>query len=795
MRIAILGGGPAGLYFAILMKQAHPGHDITVYERNRADDTFGFGVVFSDQTLETFERYDRPSHQAITANFAYWQDIEVRFRGTTHRIGGNGFCGCARRTLLMLLQDRARSLGVRLEFRTEIHDVAQLQASDTPPDLIVAADGINSAVREAHAQHFQPSTDLRPNKFTWMGSTRPLDAFTFSFRETPHGIFIAHAYQYEPGRSTWVLETDAATFARAGLDKLDEDASARFMETVFAEDLDGHKLITNRSLWRSFPMIRTARYAWNNIVLIGDAKATAHFSIGSGTKLAMEDAIALFEAFRAHPSATEAASVTQTQSVTKALAAFDRSRRDDVERTQHAADVSLVWFEHLDRFAHMDAQQFAFGLMTRSRSITYDNLRLRAPDFVDRTDAMFADQVRAHGFTVDAKKPLPPMFQPLKLRGMVLANRVVVSPMCMYSATDGIPGEWHRVHYGSRAIGGAGLVFTEMTDVSPDARITPGCAGIWSDAQEQAWAGIVAFAHANSAARLCMQLGHAGRKGATRLMWEGMDRPLPRGAWDIMAPSPLPYYAESQVPRAMDRTDMDRVTADFAQAARRADRAGFDMIELHAAHGYLLATFLSPLTNRRTDEYGGSVENRLRFPLEVFRAVRAAWPDDKPMSVRISAHDWAEGGITGAEAVAMSRAFADAGCDLIDVSSGQTVADARAVYGRMFQVPFSDQIRNEAGLATMCVGNITSADQVNTILAAGRADLVALGRPHLANPFFTLHAAARYGVELPKIPPQYAPGAQQIYRLEQQNAAELADLRRKAAPKAPIPQAPARAAE
>lgn len=765
MRIAILGGGPAGLYFAILMQQAWPGHAITLYERNQADDTFGFGVVFSDQTLETFRAYDEPSYRAITAAFAYWQDIEVRFRGTTNRIGGNGFCGCARRTLLMVLQDRARALGVRMEFGTAV-DVGALEA-----DLVVAADGINSATREAHAEHFRPTVDVRPNRFAWMGSTKPLDAFTFSFRETAHGIFIAHAYQYEPGRSTWVLETDPGTFERAGLATMTEGESAKFMEGVFAADMEGHGLITNRSVWRSFPMIRTASYVHGNTVLLGDAKATAHFSIGSGTKLAMEDAIALFNAFRAHAT------------VPDALAAFDRGRRDEVERTQHAADVSLVWFEHLQRFAHMDPQQFAFGLMTRSRSITYDNLRLRAPDFVDRTDAMFAGQVRAQGF---AAKTVPPMFQPFKLRGMVLSNRVVVSPMCMYSARDGVPGDWHRVHYGARALGGAGLIFTEMTDVSAEARITPGCAGIWTDEQEDAWAGIIGFAHGNSAAKVCLQLGHAGRKGATRLMWDGMDRPLPAGAWDIMAASALPFYAESQVPRAMTRADMDRVREDFVSATRRAERAGFDMVELHAAHGYLLATFLSPLTNRRDDAYGGSVENRLRFPLEVFRAMRAAWPDDKPISVRISAHDWAEGGISAGDTVAIAEAFADAGCDLIDVSSGQTVSDSRAVYGRMFQVPFSDQIRNEAGLATMCVGNITSADQVNTILAAGRADLVALGRPHLANPCFTLHAAARYGIELPRTAPQYGPGIQQVFRLEQAAAAELAELRRKAAPKAPV---------
>ncbi len=779
MRIAILGGGPAGLYFAILMKHADPAHDITVYERNRADDTFGFGVVFSDQTLETFERYDRPSFEAITREFAYWQDIEIRHKGTVHRIGGNGFCGCARRTLLMLLQARARFLGVRMEFR---HEVAGLEEV-ADADLVVAADGINSAVRERHAAHFRPAVDMRPNKFTWMGSTKPLDAFLFSFRETEWGVFIAHAYQYEAGRSTWVLETDEATWRRAGLDQMDEAASARFMEGVFAADLDGHGLITNRSLWRSFPMIRSGSYVMGKVVLLGDAKATAHFSIGSGTKLAMEDAIALFESLRAQPAVPEA------------LAHFEATRREEVEKTQHAADVSLVWFEQVRRFWGMDPVQFAFGVMTRSKSITYDNLRLRAPEFVAETDRMFARLVAAQGFDVDVAKPLPPMFQPMALRGTVLANRVVVSPMCMYSAQDGVPNDWHMVHYGSRAIGGAGLLFTEMTDVSAEARITPGCTGIYTDEQETAWARITAFVHARSQAKMCLQLGHAGRKGATRLMWEGMDRPLPVGGWDIVAPSPLPYYPDSAVPREMTRADMDRVVADFGQAAVRAERAGFDMLELHCAHGYLLATFLSPLTNRRTDAYGGNLASRLRFPLEVWDAVRAAWPGTKPMSMRISASDWAEGGITTAEVMAICQAFADHGCDLIDVSSGQTVHDSRAVYGRMFQVPFSDAIRNEAGLATMCVGNITAADQVNTILAAGRADLVALGRPHLANPYFTLHAAAQYGVTMLPCPPQYQPGKQQLFRTEEQARRELEELRRKAKPKVTVVPQAARAAE
>ena len=769
MRISILGGGPAGLYFAILMKQTWPRLEITVHERNRADDTFGFGVVFSDQTLATFERYDPESYRAITDAFAYWDDIEIRFRGTVHRIGGNGFCGCARRTLLLLLQERCRALGVVLRFQTAFTGLDAFAGAD----LIVVADGINSLIREQHREHFQPTVDLRPNRFAWMGSTRALDAFTFSFRETEHGIFIAHAYQYEPGHSTWVLETDPETFARAELDRMDEAQSARFLERVFAEDLDGHPLLTNRSLWRRFPMIRNARWVMGNAVLLGDAKASAHFSVGAGTKLAMEDAIALFESF------------LRNSAVNAALADFESARRDEVERTQHAADVSLVWFEHVARFWHMDPVQFAFGLMTRSKSITYDNLKLRAPGFVAETDRMFASEMRKRG--LDPVSGLPPMLQPFRLRSLALANRIVVSPMCMYSAVDGVPNDFHLVHYGSRAQGGAALMFTEMTDISAEARISPGCTGMWNDAQEVAWKRIVDFVHAAGQTKFCLQLGHAGRKGATKLMWEAIDRPLEQGAWPIEAPSSIPYYPDSQVPREMTRADMDRVRDAFVAATRRALRAGFDMIELHCAHGYLLATFISPLTNHRTDEYGGSLQNRLRFPLEVFAAMREAWPKERPMSVRISATDWQEGGITGTDSVAIARAFAEAGCDLIDVSSGQTTPDAAPVYGRMFQTPFSDAIRNEAHLATMCVGSITTADQVNTILAAGRADLVALARPHLADPYFALRAAAEHGVMLPG-PVQYEPGREQLIRTAASAAAEALDLRRRARPRPQIPQ-------
>ena len=691
----------------------------------------------------------------------------MHFRGSVHRVGGNGFCGCSRRTLLMILQERARELGVALRFETDIEDEAYFADAD----LVILADGINSRFREKHVGHFEPEVDLRSNKFAWMGSTKPLDAFTFIFQETEWGPFIAHAYQYEAGRSTWIFETDPNTFKRAGLEGLDEKQSADRMAEIFGWFLDGHPLLTNRSMWRNFPMIRNKRWVKDRMVLLGDAKATAHFSIGSGTKLAMEDAIALADAMKVAPT------------VGAALQLYENGRREEVEKTQHAADVSLVWFEHLDRFWDFDPVQFAFGVMTRSKAITYDNLTLRAPDFVAKVDKAFARQVRDLGFDVDVEKPETPMFQPFRLREMKLQNCAVVSPMCMYSAKDGVPGDFHLVHYGSRAVGGAGLIFTEMTCVGPDARITPGCAGLWNDEQEAAWRRIVDFVHANSAAKIALQIGHAGRKGATKLMWDGMDRPLDEGGWDVISASPIPYFPDSQVPREMDRTAMGAAKAAFVAAAERGERCGFDMLELHCAHGYLLASFISPLTNTRTDDYGGSLANRLRFPLEIFEALRAAWPAHKPMSVRISATDWAEGGITGDDAVLVARAFAEAGVDLVDVSTGQTVRDAQPIYGRMFQTPFSDQVRNEARIATMCVGNITAADQVNTILAAGRADLVALGRPHLVDPSFTMRAAAWYAADGVYCPPQYLPGKDQIFRNSVRDRQDFEDLKIKAKPK------------
>lgn len=759
MKISIIGGGPGGLYFAILMKKRWPSCDISVYERNAPDSSFGFGVVFSDETLGFLDDYDNPTYEAIRRSFAYWDDVDVHFKGEVIRCGGNGFCGCSRLTLLRILQDRARELGVALHFHTEITDLGRFADSD----LIVAADGINSIIRQQHADVFEPQIDLRRNYFCWLGSTRELDAFKYFFRETEHGVAVAHCYQYEPGHSTWVIEMPPETWEGHGFGAMEEAEYVKVLERIFAEELDGHPLITNRSLWRRFPTVRNKRWTAGNIVLLGDAQHTAHYSIGSGTKLAMESAIALFEAIQTNAE------------LPAALEAFERDRRTEVEITQHAADVSLAWFENMARYWHLDPRQFAFGVMSRSKKITYENLRLRDPGFVAACNRMFAEQVRRSGFEVEDDRP--PMFTPLRLRDMVLDNRVVVSPMAQYMAEDGMPNDWHLVHYGSRALGGAALVYTEMTCVSPEGRITPGCTGLWNEAQRDAFKRIVDFVHAQSGAKLCMQLGHSGRKGSTQVGWERMDYPLEEGNWPIYSASPIPYLPVSQVPIALDRAQMDKVVEDFVRAARYADEAGFDMLEIHMAHGYLLASFISPLTNRRNDEYGGPLANRLRFPLEVFAAVRAVWPEHKPMSIRISATDWAPGGLSGEELVELARRFKEAGVDLIDVSAGQTVADQKPVYGRMFQTPFADQVRNEVGIATMAVGNITDADQVNTILMAGRADLVALARPHLTNPSFVLQSAAWYGQEQQLWPKPYLSGKFQAHRLAEREREELTALR------------------
>jgi len=771
MRATVIGGGPGGLYFALLAKKAWPRWEITVYERNRPDDTFGFGVVFSDQTLDTFKAYDPVSYERIRRRFAYWGDVDVVYKGRTMRSGGNGFCGCSRNALLAILQDRCRELGVNIRFQTEVEGLAPFADSD----LVIAADGINSRIREQHKEHFKPSVDLRPNKFTWLGSTRPLDAFKYFFRETPKGIVLAHCYQYEEGRSTWVIETDETTWKNFGFDRMSEAEMLPVLEGVFAEELAGHPLIANRSIWRNFPTITNQTWVMTegkpSVVLVGDAKATAHFSIGSGTKLAMEDAIALFESLKAE------------ESVNGALLRYDTVRREEVEKTQHAANVSLAWFEHMKRYWGMDPLQFAFGVMSRSKQITWENLELRDPGFVRDVQGWFASDVRAKGFDIDRANPPVPMFTPFRLRGMTLENRVVVSPMDQYSAVDGMPTDWHFVHYGSRAIGGAGLVYIEMTCVSPEGRISPGCTGLWNEAQRDAFRRIADFCHANSRAKLCMQIGHSGRKGSTQLGWQDIDHPLERGNWPVVSASPIPYYeGESQVPREMTRADMDRVRDEFERATRYADEAGFDMLELHMAHGYLLASFISPLTNTRGDEYGGPIANRMRYPLEVFRACRAAWPERKPMSVRISATDWAPGGLSGEDLMALARMLKDAGCDLIDCSTGQTVPQQKPVYGRMYQAPFADWVRNEVGIATMTVGAVTTADQVNTLLASGKADLVALARPHLANPYFTLQASAWYQHAPQQWPPQYLSGRDQAFRNAPRERAELTDVRLRARP-------------
>ncbi|MGA9795866.1 MAG: FAD-dependent monooxygenase [Rhizomicrobium sp.] len=771
-KIAIVGGGPGGLYLALLAKKARPDWQIDVYEQNRADDTFGFGVVFSDETLEEFLSRDAESYAAITNAFAYWDDIIIEYKCREIRCGGNGFAGCSRLILLQILQRRCEEVGVGLHYNTHVEDLSRFADCD----VIVGADGINSRIRETHKEFFKPSLQLKTNKFTWLGSTRPLDGFTFFFKQTPHGLICAHTYQYEPGHSTWVMETSPQTWSAFGFDKLGEEESARLLEKIFADELEGHTLITNRSLWRNFPRVFCETWWHKNIVLLGDAKATAHFSIGSGTKLAMESAIALCDALLEHGE----------KSVEAAFRAYDKARRTEVQITQHNADVSLAWFEHMERSNDMKPMQFAMVVMCRAKSITWDNLVVRDEAFVRAfEDEWYQTYFEETG--IDCRKARPtPMFTPFKLRGMTLANRVVVSPMDQYSARDGVPNDWHFTHYTSRAMGGAGLVYVEMTCPSADARISPGCTGLWNDAQEKEFKRIVDFVHEHSGAKIAMQLGHAGRKGSTQLGWEMADHPLPGSGenWPVYSASPLPYMKDvSPKPAELDRRAMDRIKAEFVQAAERADRAGFDMLELHCAHGYLFASFLSPLTNKREDEYGGSIENRIRYPLEVFEAMRAAWPQDKPMSIRISASDWAPGGITEDDVLAIVRAFESAGCDLVSTSSGQTVPEQKPVYGRMYQVQFAEGIRNVAKIKTMAVGAITEAAQVNTIIACRRADLVALARPHLIDPYFTLRAAAWYGARNQHVPKQYLSGMAQAEREAARTRERQTELQRKAKPR------------
>lgn len=758
MRVACLGGGPAGLYFAISMKLRDPSHEVVVIERNRSDDTFGWGVVLSDETLENLAKNDPVSAKSIGDSFAYWDDIALHYRGDRHVSSGHGFCGIGRRKLLLLLQERARGLGVDLRFETEVENV-EIYRRDF--DVVVASDGLNSKTRELYADVFKPEIDLRLCPFVWLGTHQTFaDAFTFIFEETEHGWVWAHAYQFDDSTATFIVECAEDTFDAFGFAEMSQEESTAVCEEIFKDHLGGHSLMTNAnhirgSAWIRFPRVLCERWHHENVVLLGDASATAHFSIGSGTKLAMESAIAL--AGYLHSEANRQS----------AFRRYEDERRLEVLRLQSAARNSLEWFEAVERYLHLDPVQLNYSLLTRSQRISHENLRERDRDWLLSAEAWFQQQAG-----VSVKAPVrAPMFAPFKLRGMTLQNRIVVSPMAQYKAVDGCPTDWHLIHYGERAKGGAGLVYTEMTCVSPTGRITPGCPGLYAPEHEVVWKRLVDFVHGETCAKVCCQIGHSGRKGSTNIGWEGMDQPLADGNWELVSASAIPWSAANATPRAATSADRGEIRDQFVKAAEMAERVGFDMIELHAAHGYLLSSFISPVSNTRNDDYGGSLENRLRYPLEVFRAMRAVWPEDKPMSVRISANDWiGEPGVTPEEAVEIARAFEAAGVDLVDVSAGQTTPDAKPVYGRMFQTPFSDRIRNEAGIRTMAVGNIYEADHANSILMAGRADLVAVGRPHLADPYWALREAAKIGDRLEDWPLPYLAGRDQAWRLADREA-------------------------
>ena len=752
MKVLCLGGGPAGLYFAISMKLRDPGHQVTVLERNRASDTFGWGVVLSDDALGRMQKNDSVSTDAIRARFAYWDDIAVVHAGQRTVSGGHGFAGIGRKTMLILLQARARDLGVDLRFETEFKS-AEAYRSDY--DLVVATDGINSLVRREFASVFQPDIDVRKCKFVWLGTHAKFnDAFTFIFEKTEHGWVWAHVYQFDHDTATFIVECLPETWDRWGFEFLSKEATISVCERIFSNHLNGHSLMSNAAhlrgsaVWMQFPRVICKTWYHENVVLMGDAAATGHFSIGSGSRLAFDSAIALAEYLHSEPT------------LPGAFQRYQDERRVEVLRLQSAARNSLEWFEAVERYLGMPPLQFAYSLLTRSQRISHENLRQRDPVWLQQAEDWF--QMQAGG--APGRKP---MFAPFRLRDMALQNRIVVSPMAQYKAVDGVPGDWHFVHYAERAKGGAGLIYTEMTCVSAQGRITPGCTGLYSPKHEAGWKRLVDFVHGETQAKICCQIGHSGRKGSTQVGWEAGDAPLPHSNWPLISASAVPWTPANQVPKAMDRADMDKVLLQFVRATEMAARAGFDMIELHAAHGYLVSGFISPVSNLRTDEYGGSLENRMRYPLEVFAAMRAEWPGTKPMSVRISANDWlGADGVTPAEAVEIAAMFAAAGADIIDVSAGQTSPDATPVYGRMFQTPFSDRIRNEAGLATMAVGNITEAEQVNQILLAGRADLVCLARPHLADPYWTLHQAVAAG-DLTAWPLPYLAGRDQAVRLRE----------------------------
>ena len=754
MKIVCIGGGPAGLYFGILMKLRDPSHDVRVIERNKPNDTFGWGVVFSDQTMDNLRANDVPSADAIHDSFAHWDDIDVHFKGACITSTGHGFSGIARKRLLNILQERAVELGIEIQYETEVPGIEAFGDAD----LIVAADGINSVIRRTHEDEFQPEIDLRKNRFIWLGTKRQFEAFTFIFEETEFGWMWAHAYRFDKDASTFIIEMREETWRAAGLDQMPVTENVAWCEKLFAGYLDGETLMNDavhigNEAWRRFPRIGCARWSFDNVVLMGDAAHTAHYSIGSGTKLALEDAISLADL------------VTEQPTLQDAFTVYEDERRLEVIKLQSAARNSTEWFEDVPRYVKLDPLQFTYSLLTRSQRVSHENLRLRDKPWLESVESWFAARAGGKAQSASKNDPIPPMFTPYSVGKLELANRVVVSPMATYSAVDGTPGDFHLVHLGARAQGGAGLVFTEMTCVSPKGRITPGCTGLYNDAHVTAWKRITKFVHANSAAKLCLQIGHSGPKGSTKLGWEGMDQPLDDGNWELLAPSAKPWSPANQVPRAMTRADMDEVTAQYVRTVELAEACGFDMIELHFAHGYLLSAFITPLSNLRDDDYGGRLENRLRYPLEVLAAARAAWPAEKPISVRISATDWVEGGIDGDEAVRIAQSFHKGGADIINVSAGQTSIEAAPIYGRMFQTPFSDRIRLEADVPTIAVGNIYESDHVNSILLAGRADLCALARPHLADPYWTLHAAAEAGYDDVHWPRQYEPGRDQLKRL------------------------------
>jgi anthraniloyl-CoA monooxygenase len=744
MKIAIIGGGPGGLYFSILTKKAMPDCQIDIYERNKPDDSFGFGVVFSDETLGEFLKRDMQSYELIRSKFAYWDDIVVARDGQEVSIAGNGFCGCSRKTLLQLLQQRCREEGVNLHFEQNVEDLSQFKDAD----IIIAADGIGSVIRTQYESAFGTNITLKKNRFVWLGSTKPLGAFTYFFRTTPHGTIVAHTYQYEAGMSTWIFECSDETWQKHGFEVTNEDDTMTKIAEIFKEELDGHPLISNKSHWRQFPHVTNKNWYHNNIVLLGDAKATAHYSIGSGTKLAMDSAIGLSDAVVANPSNVQAA-----------FEQYDKTRRNTVEMIQHAALVSLDWFENMDRNNQHPFYQFAFGCMTRAKKVTYENLRLRDKSFTDKVLAEF------NTIQKSANKGVPAAFTKFKLRDLELSNRIVMSPMGQYSAENGTVTNWHLVHYGSRATGGVGLILTEMTSVSETGRITLGCAGIYTQEQIVKWKSITDFIHQNTPTKIGIQLGHSGRKGAVKKPWEVTNEPI-ENPWELLSASSIPFNSKMATPKEMTVANMDLIASQFVQAAKNAEEAGFDMIELQAHHGFLLASFLSPLTNIRTDEFGGSIENRLKFPLRVFNEMRKVFPQHKPMSVRISASDWAENGISEKDVLTIVTAFKNAGADIINVSTGNTVENQKPQIGRMWQTPFADTIRNTVHIPTITTGYIQDIDQINTIILNGRADLVALGRPLLADANFVRNAQAYEQVETNDIPKQYKAGNSHLYPLK-----------------------------